>query len=349
MEQELKQLKAQFQAELNQANTAQAQQELRIKFLGRKGEINALFGRLAQLPAEQKAFWGQQLNQLKNQLTATLDQCLANQTNNESQLDLTLPPQGQSRGSWHILSRVNQEICAIFQNLGFQIIEGAEIEDDWHNFGALNFPSDHPSKDAFDTFYLDLPPDKKFGAYLLRCHTSPSQIRIMEQNSAPLAIISPGRVYRPDEVDSTHSFMFHQIEGFAVGPEINFSHLKGVLFHFAQEFFSVNAKLRFRPHFFPFTEPSAEVDVSCFKCGGQPVAGQLQKMQKCNVCKGKGWLEILGCGMIHPNVLKACNIDPKKNQGFAFGMGVERPAMLKYGIDDIRLFTENDIKFLEQF
>ena len=206
-------------------------------------------------------------------------------------------------------------------------------------------PGDHPSRDAFDTFYLNIPPvDPEKGKHLLRCHTSPSQIRVMEENKPPLAVISPGRVYRPDEVDATHSFMFHQIEGFAVDREINFSHLKGVLFYFAREFFSGDARLRFRPHFFPFTEPSAEVDVSCFKCSGN-VRGE----KKCSVCKGKGWLEILGCGMIHPHVLEFCGIDSSKYQGFAFGMGVERPAMLKYGIDDIRLFTENDVKFLEQF
>jgi phenylalanyl-tRNA synthetase alpha chain len=250
-------------------------------------------------------------------------------------------------GTNHILSSVSEEICFIFEKLGFSISEGAEIEDEWHNFSALNIALEHPSRDAFDTFYLDLK-EKNKGKFLLRSHTSPSQIRVMEKTKPPLAIISPGRVYRPDAVDASHSFMFHQIEGFALGKDINFAHLKGVLLHFAREFFSSNVKLRFRPHFFPFTEPSAEVDISCFNCTSH-VPRPTSHENKCSVCKGKGWLEILGCGMIHPNVLKACKINPSQYQGFAFGMGVERPAMLKYGIDDIRLFFENDVRFLEQF
>ncbi|MFA7676661.1 MAG: phenylalanine--tRNA ligase subunit alpha, partial [Candidatus Omnitrophota bacterium] len=222
----------------------------------------------------------------------------------------------------------------------------------WHNFEALNIPLDHPSRDAFDTFYLDIP-ESKNGKYLLRSHTSPSQIRVMKNAKPPLAVISPGRVYRPDEVDATHSFMFHQIEGFAVDEHIDFSHLKGVLLRFAHIFFSPDVSLRFRPHFFPFTEPSAEVDISCVICKNKKsftkTKDQKPKTEKCSVCKGKGWLEILGCGMIHPEVLNACGINPKKYRGFAFGMGVERIAMLKYGIDDIRLFYENDVRFLNQF
>ena len=208
---------------------------------------------------------------------------------------------------------------------------------------ALNFPLDHPSRDSFDTFYLDLP-ETKFGKNLLRCHTSPSQPRIMLGYKPPLAVVSPGRVYRPDEVDATHSFMFHQIEGFAVAQDINFAQLKGVLLSFARQFFSTDVNIRLRPHYFPFTEPSAEADISCFLCKGVK-----DENKKCSVCKDKGWIEILGCGMIHPNVLENCQIDSKKYQGFAFGMGVERIAMLKYGIRDIRLFYENDKRFLEQF
>lgn len=345
MEQALRILEEEFNKDLQEANTPEAIEALKVKYLGRKSALNQLFAKLPTLNKEEKGVRGRQLNVVKQKITDAIIQRQGAVDFVEEKMDLTFPSAHLDKGSLHILSAVSQEICGIFEKLGFQICEGTEIEDEWHNFSALNIPLEHPSRDAFDTFYLDIPQKNK-GKFLLRSHTSPSQIRVMEKAKPPFAVISPGRVYRPDQVDASHSFMFHQIEGFAVDRAINFSHLKGVLLHFAREFFTGGVNLRFRPHFFPFTEPSAEVDISCFKCQTQNAK---HIAQKCSVCKGKGWLEILGCGMIHPNVLKACNINPKKYQGFAFGMGVERPAMLKYSVDDIRLFFENDVRFLEQF
>jgi phenylalanyl-tRNA synthetase alpha chain len=342
MQNELNNLETQFNLELSQANDSQSVEALRVKYLGRKSLLNDLFSKMASLSKEGKALWGKNLNLLKNKLTEAIDQKASGFGKTQEKIDLTVPGETLDRGSIHILSAVNDQICSIFEKLGFKVVEGTEIEDEWHNFTALNIPLDHPSRDAFDTFYLDLP-EIDCSKHLLRSHTSPVQARVLKNCKPPVAVISPGRVYRPDQVDASHSFMFHQIEGFVVAPDINFSHLKGVLLQFAREFFSPDVNLRFRPHFFPFTEPSAEVDVSCIICEGN------DKGARCSMCKGKGWLEILGCGMIHPNVLKACGIDFKKYKGFAFGMGVERPAILKYGIDDIRLFYENDIRFLEQF
>ena len=227
------------------------------------------------------------------------------------------------------------EICDTFKGLGFKIFEGPEIETEYNNFEALNIPLEHPSRDAFDTFYIKSQKEK----LLLRSHTSPAQIRAMKACPPPLAVVVPGRVYRPDAVDASHSFMFHQVEGFAVSEDIRFSDLKGVLVAFAQEMFGSKTRMRFRPSFFPFTEPSAEVDISCIICGGKG----------CSVCKKSGWLEILGCGMIHRQVFKSVGYDVRRWRGFAFGMGVERIAMLKFGISDIRLFFENDIRFLDQF
>lgn len=342
MKKRFKALKEQFQADSQVVKDLQEVQELKVKYLGRKSVLAELFSEIPKLAKEERGFWGRELNSCKQEMARLLEEKSAQKPSTEKDLDLTFPAQKYDPGSRHILSQVNRKICSIFEGLGFSVIEGTEIEDEWHNFQALNIPLDHPSRDAFDTFYLDIPNSKVKS--LLRSHTSPSQIRIMRKAKPPLAVISPGRVYRPDQVDATHSFMFFQIEGFVVQEKIDFSHLKGVLLHFAREFFSSQVKIRLRPHFFPFTEPSAEVDVSCIICGGKK-----DKNKKCSVCKDKGWLEILGCGMIHPNVLEACNIDPKKYQGFAFGMGVERIAMLQYGIDDIRLFYENDVRFLKQF
>ncbi|MBU1113305.1 MAG: phenylalanine--tRNA ligase subunit alpha [Candidatus Omnitrophica bacterium] len=347
MEQELKKLKEDFERDLAEAKSGTELETLKVKYLGRNSRLAELFSQIPALSGDQRSFWGRRLNQVKKDLAAAWEKATGSTDGQQESLDVTFPSSAVNSGSRHIISSTSQKICLIFQKLGFDIVEGNEIEDEQHNFEALNIPLEHPSRDAFDTFYLNLA-EKNNGKYLLRSHTSPSQIRVMQKNKPPLAVISPGRVYRPDVVDATHSFMFHQIEGFAVDTEINFSQLKGVLLCFAREFFSQDVNLRFRPHFFPFTEPSAEVDVSCIICKGQ---GSKTKTQgkRCSVCKGKGWLEILGCGMIHPKVLEACAIDSKKYRGFAFGMGVERIAMLKYGIDDIRLFYENDLRFLEQF
>lgn len=349
MQEEFKKIQEEFYRQIKAVKGKSCLEQLRIKYLGRKSQIAGFFSQIPRLPKEERGRWGKELNILKAKINSELESSLAGCFSGEKEIDLTYPPEFRKKGSKHILSSVTKEICLIFKELGFDIIEGDEVEDQWHNFSALNIPADHPSRDAFDTFYLDLPPQsKKAGKWLLRSHTSPSQIRIMQKVKPPLAVVSPGRVYRPDAVDATHSFMFYQIEGFAVGQDISFADLKGVLFHFAQRFFSKESELRFRPHFFPFTEPSAEVDVSCFACSGKNQKKNKLK-EKCGVCKDKGWIEILGCGMIHPNVLDSCNIDSKMFRGFAFGMGVDRIVMQKYRVSDIRLFYENDQNFLNQF
>lgn len=345
MEEQLKKIENEAQQEIAQAGSRERLEQLKVKYLGRKSMVTRLFTKIPVLEREEKAKIGKALNLLKQRINFFLEERAKNFEKREERIDLTLPPEKINRGIKHILACVDENICEIFKNLGFMIVEGREIEDEWHNFTALNIPLEHPSRDVFDTFYLDLPvsdcggENKGGGKYLLRSHTSPSQIRVMEKRKPPLAVISPGRVYRPDKVDASHSFMFYQIEGFCVDKNINFSHLKGVLFSFAKSFFSEDVKLRFRPHFFPFTEPSAEVDISCMICKGRG----------CSVCSQSGWVEVLGCGMIHPEVLEACGIDFDRYQGFAFGMGVDRMAMLKYRINDIRLFYENDLRFLEQF
>jgi len=346
MENEIKRLEEEFQRDFQEVKSSKELEVLKIKYLGRKSTFAQLFSRIPTLEPEERGTWGKRLNAFKQKITSLLESKKVQAKTSEEKVDLTPPSASLEFGSRHILSTVSEKICSIFEKLGFVTIEGKEIEEEWYNFEALNIPLEHPSREAFDTFYLDIG-EKDKGKYLLRSHTSPSQIRVMQAAKPPLAVISPGRVYRPDEVDATHSFMFHQIEGFVVDKNINFAHLKGVLLHFAREFFSNKVELRFRPHFFPFTEPSAEVDISCFIC--KSGVKKLKQGQKCSVCKGKGWLEILGCGMIHPKVLKACGINSKKHKGFAFGMGVERIAMLKYRIDDIRLFYENDLRFLKQF
>ena len=349
MEQKLKDLKEEFQKDFAKIANQQDLEVMEVKYLGRKSLLAQLFSQIPALEQKERSVWGHRLNYFKEEVSSLLREKRQSYSTVEEAWDLTFPGNFYDTGSTHVISSVNEKICSIFENLGFMVIEGDEVEDEWHNFEALNIPLEHPSRDAFDTFYLDIPSKNK-GKYLLRSHTSPSQIRVMQKIKPPLAVISPGRVYRPDEVDATHSFMFHQIEGFVIDKEISFSTLKGVLLYFAQEFFSQDAKLRFRPHFFPFTEPSAEADVSCIICQTQERNKRNKpNKRKCSVCKGKGWLEILGCGMIHPKVLEACGIDFKKYRGFAFGMGVDRIAMLKYGINDIRLFYENDIRFLEQF
>lgn len=310
--------------------------EVRIKYLGRKGLLACLMGQIASLPPEDKPKFGQELNSLKRRLEdsiRTKEQELAKSPALPKDFaDLTLPGFKPAVGVKHPLTQTIETLCDIFLGMGFKIVEGPEIETEFYNFEALNIALDHPSRDAFDTFYIK---DK----YLLRSHTSPVQVRFMQTEKPPFKIIVPGKVYRPDAVDASHSFMFHQIEGLVVGEKVTFADLKGALSVFIKSYFGEKAKARFRPHYFPFTEPSAEVDVSCFICGGSG----------CSVCGRKGWLEILGCGMVHPNVFKAVKYNPEKVSGFAFGMGVERIAMLKHGINDMRLFFENDMRFLGQF
>jgi len=328
-----------FEQALRQAQTRADIEAVRVGFLGRKGRVAELFSQLSALPDADKPLAGKLVNELKNRLhdqlalaDARVSDQEAGRRTESSHLDITLPGIRQRRGTCHPLSIVIEEICALFVEMGFKVVEGPEIETEYYNFEALNIPLEHPSRESFDTFYVQ-------GVHLLRSHTSPVQVRVLEKEKPPIQIVVPGRVYRPDATDASHSFMFHQIEGLLIDEGISFAHLKSVLSVFAKKLFGSQTSIRFRPHFFPFTEPSAEVDVSCIICRGKG----------CRVCKQSGWLEVLGSGMVHPQVLAAGNIDPEKYSGFAFGMGVERIAMLKYGVDDIRLFFENDTRFIRQF
>lgn len=334
-------LKTQIDTEIENINSASALEEFRIKYLGRKGILAQLTSSIPGLPLEERGRFGQQINALKDRLLTLIEErkksIAIKPTETDISYDISLPGISQDLGHLHPVTQIINEICSVFKNLGFSIIEGPEIETEYNNFTGLNISLEHPSRDIFDTFYLKTQINAE--RLLLRSHTSPMQIRVMKSCRPPLAIVVPGRVYRPDAVDASHSFMFHQIEGFMVDKAIRFSDLKGVLEIFAKSIFGEEIKMRFRPHFFPFTEPSAEVDISCIIC----------KDRGCSVCSRKGWLEILGSGMIHPNVFKNVGYDPKVYSGFAFGMGIERIAMLKFGINDIRLFFENDLRFLRQF
>lgn len=312
-------------------------ENLRVHYLGRKGKLAEFTAQMGQIPQADRRTDGEAINRVKQTLTAAFQEkqtvLSAQPAKKQFSFDITLPGVPRPIGRLHPLTQVIEQICDVFEGLGFVVVEGPEIETDRYNFEALNIPAEHPSRDSFDTFYLE------GGKYLLRSQTSTVQIRMMEKTKPPLAIVAPGKVFRPDAVDASHSFMFHQIEGLLVDQGVTFAHLKGALDLFAKRLFGKETKIRFRPHYFPFTEPSAEVDVSCLLCQGKG----------CSVCGRKGWLEIMGAGMVHPNVFRAVGYDPKKYTGFAFGMGIERIAMLKYGIDDIRLFFENDVRFLEQF
>jgi len=345
------------QKEINQASSGEAIEALRIKYLGRQGLLAEITGSISSLSAQERPEFGKKANYLKNKLTQLLEERVSQLKENESQgleaFDVTLPGEPiPQAGTLHPITQTIREIAAIFSKLGFVTVEGPEVENEYNNFSGLNIPLDHPSRDAFDTFYIKSPgvhqvtrsPER----FLLRSHTSPVQIRVMKEHKPPLAVIVPGKVYRPDAVDASHSFVFHQVEGFLVDQEVSFADLKGTLTAFAQRLFGENIQMRFRPHFFPFTEPSAEVDISCILCSREPRA-ESREPKRCSVCGGKGWLEILGCGMIHPNVFANVGYPKDKYSGFAFGMGIERIAMLKYGINDIRLFFENDLRFLRQF
>jgi phenylalanyl-tRNA synthetase alpha chain len=337
-------IKANLDSEIEKVTSFAELEELRVKYLGRKGILAQLTNLIPTLSAEERPGFGQKVNVLKNKINSLIEekQRLLGSMQAESisglAVDIGLPGIAQDLGHPHPITQITDEICGIFTSLGFSVVEGPEIETEYNNFTGLNIPLEHPSRDAFDTFYLKTPKISS-QCLLLRSHTSPVQVRVMKSTKPPLAVVIPGRVYRPDAVDASHSFMFHQIEGLAVDKDIRFSDLKGVLEVFAKKVFGEDIKMRFRPHFFPFTEPSAEVDISCIICKGKG----------CSVCSRKGWLEILGAGMVHPNVFDAVGYETKKYTGFAFGMGVERIAMLKFGIDDIRLFFENDLRFLKQF
>ena len=335
-------IKAQVESDSQNINSLQSLEDFRTKYLGRKGVLAQLTGAIPTLPAQERGQLGRQANELKASILSIIEVkqksiSVSGAQSDKTAVDISMPGIAQELGRLHPLTQVMDEICSVFSRMGFSVVEGPEIETEENNFTGLNIPLDHPSRDAFDTFYLQSSAGSK--KFLLRSHTSPVQIRVMKTQKPPFAVVVPGRVYRPDAVDASHSFMFHQIEGFLVDEGIRFSDLKGVLEGFAKAVFGDDIKMRFRPHFFPFTEPSAEVDISCIICKGKG----------CSVCGRKGWLEILGSGMIHPNVFKHVGYDAKIYSGFAFGMGVERIAMLKYGINDIRLFFENDLRFLKQF
>ncbi|HEY5407227.1 MAG TPA: phenylalanine--tRNA ligase subunit alpha [Ginsengibacter sp.] len=310
----------------------------RIQFLGSKGLIKSLMSEMKNVPSDNRREMGQVLNDLKLFAENKYEELKAASENGqqeiESHLDLSLPGEALPLGSRHPISIVRNKIVSIFQRLGFAVAEGPEIEDDWHNFTALNLPENHPARDMQDTFYVSQNPD-----WMLRTHTSSVQVREMEKGKLPIRIICPGRVYRNETISARAHCFFHQVEGLYIANDVSFADLKQTLYFFVQEMFGENFKVRFRPSYFPFTEPSAEMDISCLICGG---AG-------CNVCKHTGWVEILGSGMVHPKVLENCGIDSNKYSGFAFGMGIERITMLKYNIKDLRLFSENDLRFLKQF
>ena len=311
----------------------------RIGYIGKKGKVAELFGGMGQVAPEDRKSVGQKLNALKNaaqdkfkELQDRLEQQA--ESNQEAPVDLTLPVVPDTVGSMHPLSLVRNRFVEIFERIGFNISEGPEIEDDWHNFTALNFPPNHPAREMQDTFFIEKNPD-----IALRTHTSSVQIRVMENEKPPIRTLSPGRVYRNETISARAHCVFHQIEGLYVDENVSFKDMKQTLLYFAREMFGQDTKIRLRPSYFPFTEPSAELDISCHVCGGKG----------CNICKYSGWVEIGGCGMVDPNVLANCNIDPEKYTGYAFGMGIERIALLKFRINDLRLFTENDIRFLKQF
>ncbi|OVE73685.1 phenylalanine--tRNA ligase subunit alpha [bacterium B13(2017)] len=330
---EVRNLKKLFLKDLK-SSTKENYSDLKTKFLGRNGLVSSLMKNLSSVPKEEKPVFGKAINELKQEINNELENyIISNKKHAVDQIkeDHTLPGRNFRRGSFHPITIVLNEISTIFERLGFTIVEGPEIETDYNNFTALNIPLNHPARDMHDTFYFD-------ANRLLRTHTSPVQIRIMQNDSPPFRIIAPGKVYRRDS-DITHSPMFHQIEGLFVSQNVNFGHLKSVLSLFAKSIFDASCKVRFRPSFFPFTEPSAEVDISCVICNGKG----------CRTCSNSGWIEILGAGMVDPQVLENVGIDPEKYTGYAFGMGVERIAMLKFGIKDIRLFFENHLDFINQF
>jgi phenylalanyl-tRNA synthetase alpha chain len=319
------------------ATSPEEVEALRIKYISKKGSVNQLFADFKNVPNEQKKEVGKALNDLKNfalEKITNLRDSFETKSSESSGVDLTMPGEPLKLGTRHPLSLVKNEIISIFGRLGFTVAEGPEIEDDWHVFSALNFPPEHPARDMQDTFFIEKDPD-----VLLRTHTSSVQIRVMERTQPPIRAIFPGRVFRNEAISARSHCIFHQVEGLYVDENVSFADLKQTLLYFARDLFGEDTRIRLRPSYFPFTEPSAEMDVSCSICSGKG----------CNVCKYSGWLEILGCGMVDPNVLEACNIDSVKYTGFAFGMGIERIAMLRYGIKDIRHFFENDLRFLRQF
>ena len=339
MKDQLTAIRTKAAAALGGAQTLAELEELRIQYLGKKGELTAVMKGMGKLSPEERPVAGQLANEARGEIEAALEtkkaeleKQAADAKIQSETIDVTMPGRRRTRGKKHPLTTVLDDLKDIFIGMGFTIAEGPDVELDYYNFEALNIPKDHPARDTQDTFYID-------ENVVLRSQTSPVQVRTMEQQKPPIRVIAPGRVYRSDAVYATHSPVFHQIEGLVVDKGITMADLKGTLEVFVKKLYGDDTRLRFRPHHFPFTEPSAEVDISCFNCGGKG----------CRICKGEGWIEILGCGMVHPRVLRNCGIDPEEYSGFAFGIGLERITMFRYGIDDLRLYFENDVRFLEQF
>ena len=339
MKEKLAKIREEILKQIDASENLDKLNEVRVSALGKKGALTELLKSMKEVAPQDRPKVGQMVNEVRAEIETALetekakleDRVLEARLKNEV-IDVTLPAKKNSVGHRHPNTIALEEVERIFVGMGYEVVRGPEVEKDYYNFEALNIPKDHPARDEQDTFYIN-------EEIVLRTQTSPVQVRTMEQGKLPIRMIAPGRVFRSDEVDATHSPSFHQIEGLVIDKNITFADLKGTLQEFAQELFGPETKTKFRPHHFPFTEPSAEVDVSCFKCGGKG----------CRFCKGSGWIEILGCGMVHPKVLKMCNIDPEEYSGFAFGVGLERIALLKYEIDDMRLLYENDIRFLKQF
>lgn len=339
MKEKLERIKAEAIRQINESEALDKLNDVRVNFLGKKGELTAVLKSMKEVAPEDRPKVGQLVNEAREEIERVLDEAKTNMERKirEARLkaeviDVTLPAQKNNVGHRHPNMIALEEVERIFIGMGYEVVEGPEIEKDYYNFEALNIPADHPAKDEQDTFYIN-------GDILLRTQTSSVQIHKMQNGKPPIRMIAPGRVFRSDELDATHSPSFHQIEGLVVDKNITFADLKGTLAEVAKELFGEDTRVKFRPHHFPFTEPSAEMDVSCFKCGGTG----------CRFCKGEGWVELLGCGMVHPKVLQMCNIDPDEYTGFAFGVGLERIALFKYEIDDLRLLYENDIRFLKQF
>ncbi len=347
MKEKLNQIKTLTLEKLSSATDLKVLDEIRVEVLGKKGELTKILKGMKDLSKGERPVVGALVNEVRADIESAirttkekLDRAELERKLREEDIDVTIPSKKQSLGKKHPMNVVLDDIKNIFLGMGYGIYDGPEIEENYYNFEALNIPEDHPARDEQDTFYLNRNYINK--DFVLRTATSPSQIHAMESSKPPIKVIVPGRVFRSDEVDATHSPMFHQIEGIVIDKNITMANLKGTLNIFIKELYGEDAKTRFRPHYFPFTEPSAEVDVSCFKCKDEP-------KHDCPICRGSGWIEILGCGVVHPNVIKMAGLDPEVYSGFAFGMGLERITMLRYGIDDLRLFFENDLRFLGQF
>ncbi len=336
LDKNITEIKESFYTDIKSVSSLKDVEEIRLKYFSRNGLVSQLFEDLKDVVKEEKPILGKKLNLLRNEVSSYFEEVKekisSTQSNKENEIDLTLPGKNYIVGSKHILTQTLDEIKSIFKGLGFSVANGPELESDYYNFESLNFPADHPARDMQDTFFVS----KDF---LLRTHTTPVQIRLMEKQAPPVRAIMPGRVYRNEAVSARSYCMFHQVDGIYVDTDVTFAELKGTLVSFAKQFYGSDLKYRFRPSFFPFTEPSAEMDITCYLCHGKG----------CKICKNSGWLEILGCGMVDPNVFKFVNYDSEKYTGYAFGMGIERIALLKYGITDIRIFFDNDLRFLKQF